>query len=647
MKKRIIALLLAVSMAAGGDTLLVQASLAETSQMEELTELQDMPEKAILEEELPFIDGFGESESVTQAASEKVEENEIQDVEPEIIQPEELSPETMEEVNLSEREEMDAQDNIRGAGNYYEQEPNDSISQANLISSGTTISGFLADNDKDDYFKITLPTAGALKLHLTSNDLDYVGVKISFDETEKNYVYWDSLKWNENLKLMDKNLVAYLEPGTYYISIYKRYDCTGTYTCEVGFTSSYTNDGEPNNSFEEAASLGMGATVTGQISCNDEADFYKINVGAVGKVTLNMTSYMGYYGIILYDGAQKEIWKETNIQWDETSKMRQDTYGLYLEPGVYYVKVQSGSYRIYDGIYKMALGFMATATSFTGDDNSAVNAKPITWNKTYTGQISENDSYDTYTFALTQNRNIPITFTSNMREYKIKMYDSAGRTVWEQEPSYYSGWDESSKSRKDSYTVTLSAGKYYMEVSGEDDWTGTYSFNLSSGEITSLKLNKKSVKLVKGKKYQLTPMTEPVNCKVTWKTSNSKVAAVSSGNVTAKGYGQATITCYAQDGSNKSASCTVTVVPAKASISSTKSGKSYRKIKIKSQSGVTGFEVYSKTKRGSWKLYKTIKGSRNKSLKVKNKYYSSHSFKVRAYKKVGSKKYYGAFSKSL
>ena len=142
-------------------------------------------------------------------------------------------------------------------------------------------------------------------------------------------------------------------------------------------------------------------------------------------------------------------------------------------------------------------------------------------------------------------------------------------------------------------------------------------------------------------------MTEPVNCKVTWKTSNSKVAAVSSGNVTAKGYGQATITCYAQDGSNKSASCTVTVVPAKASISSTKSGKSYRKIKIKSQSGVTGFEVYSKTKRGSWKLYKTIKGSRNKSLKVKNKYYSSHSFKVRAYKKVGSKKYYGAFSKSL
>lgn len=186
-----------------------------------------------------------------------------------------------------------------------------------------------------------------------------------------------------------------------------------------------------------------------------------------------------------------------------------------------------------------------------------------------------------------------------------------------------------------------------MEVSGRSDWTGIYSFSLSAGELTSLKLDKKSLKLVKGKKYQLTPAMEPVNCKVTWKSDNPKVASVKSGKITAKGYGQATITCRAQDGSNKTASCKVTVVPAKAKISSSKSGKSYRKIKIKSQSGVTGFEVYTKTKRSSWKLYKTVKGSKNKSLKVKNKYYNSHSFRVRAYKQVGSKKYYGAYSKTL
>lgn len=559
--------------------------------------------------------------------------------------------ESGKEINLPRPEGMEIQEVIRSAGNYYEQESNNSISEANGISLGTTVYGSLTDNDREDYYKVTLPSAGALKLHLRSNDLACVWVSISFDESGKNGVFWNDLQWNENLKLLDKKMSAYLEPGTYYIKIYEdEYEDTyvGNYTCEVQFSSSGANDGEPNNSFDKAKSINMGDTITGQISCNDRRDYYKITVGTVGKVTLNMTSYMENYKISLCDGEQKEIWYDSYNSWDENTGMRQDTDELYLEQGIYYIIVEdNGGYYYHDGIYKLNLSFISSATSFTGDDNSAVNAKPITWNKTYKGQISINDEYDTYKFALAKGRNIPISFNSNMRKYKIKMYDAAGKTVWEQEPSYYSGWDESSKSRKDSYTVTLSAGIYYMEVSGRSDWTGIYSFSLSAGELTSLKLDKKSVKLVKGKKYQLTPAMEPVNCKVTWKSDNPKVASVKSGKVTAKGYGQATITCRAQDGSNKTASCKVTVVPAKAKISSVKSGKSYRRIKIKSQSGITGFEVYTKTKRSSWKLYKTVKGSKNKSLKVKNKYYSTHSFRVRAYKTVGSKKYYGAYSKTL
>lgn len=586
----------------------------------------------------------GESEESEEKMKEKIQP--VQEEEAE--QPKLEEPEA-EEINLPRPEGMENQEVIRGAGNYYEQESNNSISEANAISLGTTVYGSLTDNDREDYYKVTLPSAGALKLHLRSNDLACVWVSISFDESGKNGVFWNDLQWNENLKLLDKKMNAYLEPGTYYIKIYEDEDTyVGNYTCEVQFSSSGANDGEPNNSFDKAKNINMGDTITGQISCNDRRDYYKITVGAVGKVTLNMTSYMENYKISLCDGEQKEIWYDLYNSWDENTGMRQDTDELYLEQGIYYIIVEdNGGHYYHDGIYKLNLSFTSSATSFTGDDNSAVNAKPIAWNKTYKGQISINDEYDTYKFALVKGRNIPISFNSNMREYKIKMYDAAGKTVWEENPSYYSGWDEVSKSRKDSYTVTLSAGTYYMEVSGRNDWTGTYSFSLSAGELTSLKLNQKSVKLVKGKKYQLTPAMEPVNCKVTWKSDNPNVASVKSGKITAKGYGQATITCRAQDGSNKTASCKVTVVPAKAKISSVKSGKSYRRIKIKSQSGVTGFEVYTKTKRSSWKLYKTVKGSKNKSLKVKNKYYSTHSFRVRAYKTVGNKKYYGAYSKIL
>lgn len=76
---------------------------------------------------------------------------------------------------------------------------------------------------------------------------------------------------------------------------------------------------------------------------------------------------------------------------------------------------------------------------------------------------------------------------------------------------------------------------------------------------TSVSLNKTSYELV-GKKYTLKATVYPAAAsqKVTWKSSNTKVATVSSsGVVTPKGYGTATITATTSNG--KTAKCTITV----------------------------------------------------------------------------------------
>ncbi len=77
---------------------------------------------------------------------------------------------------------------------------------------------------------------------------------------------------------------------------------------------------------------------------------------------------------------------------------------------------------------------------------------------------------------------------------------------------------------------------------------------------TSVKLSKTSVTLNKGKTTTLKATVNPSNAtnkKVTWKTSNSKVATVSNGKITAKAAGTATIT--AQTANGKKATCKVTV----------------------------------------------------------------------------------------
>lgn len=70
------------------------------------------------------------------------------------------------------------------------------------------------------------------------------------------------------------------------------------------------------------------------------------------------------------------------------------------------------------------------------------------------------------------------------------------------------------------------------------------------------KLSKTKVSLKRGKSITLKATTIPKKSKVTWKTSNKKVATVKNGKVTAKGKGTATITAKAGKSSVK---CKVTV----------------------------------------------------------------------------------------
>lgn len=81
--------------------------------------------------------------------------------------------------------------------------------------------------------------------------------------------------------------------------------------------------------------------------------------------------------------------------------------------------------------------------------------------------------------------------------------------------------------------------------------------------VTKVKLNRTSLKLNKGKSYQLKATVTPTNAtnkKLTWSSNRKSVATVNSkGKVTAKKKGTALIKATAKDGSKKSATCKVTV----------------------------------------------------------------------------------------
>lgn len=106
------------------------------------------------------------------------------------------------------------------------------------------------------------------------------------------------------------------------------------------------------------------------------------------------------------------------------------------------------------------------------------------------------------------------------------------------------------------------AGKATITITMKSGAKAKYTVKVQKGKVVtkSLKLNKKSCTLKKGKSFTLTAARNPLTAteKITYKTSNKKVAVVNSkGKITAKKKGKATITVKTSNG--KKAVCKVTV----------------------------------------------------------------------------------------
>ena len=122
----------------------------------------------------------------------------------------------------------------------------------------------------------------------------------------------------------------------------------------------------------------------------------------------------------------------------------------------------------------------------------------------------------------------------------------------------------------------------------------------------SVKLNKTTATLFKGNKLTLSKTVTPANSNqiCTWSSSNTKVATVSDGVVTAKAAGTATITVKTSNG--KTATCKVTVTSTLPTPKITKLENKSNGVKISwnKVENAHGYRLYYKTSSGSWKQFK-------------------------------------------
>lgn len=169
--------------------------------------------------------------------------------------------------------------------------------------------------------------------------------------------------------------------------------------------------------------------------------------------------------------------------------------------------------------------------------------------------------------------------------------------------------------------------------------------NLKKQKITKVSsAYKKSV----GQSFTLKPKAKG---KITYKTSNKKVATVNSkGKVTVKGTGKATITVTAKATSTYSKcvkKITVYGVPKKPEMKKLTAGKKKFTVQWKKDKKADGYQVQYSTDKKFKKNVKSVNVSKKstKATVKKLKKGKTYRVRVRSYKKINGKKYYSGWGK--
>lgn len=388
--------------------------------------------------------------------------------------------------------------------------------------------------------------------------------------------------------------------------------CLAVLLALVMMVSSLSGIGSREVAAEEYTTMAVALSMNGQwsgdywITDTNTEDWYKLTVPQDGKVTIKVMAYMKWLSYRLYNQDLSEELGDNrwdNFYGSETAPTTK-TYDYVLSAGTYYIKMSRDSD---NGKYKMYASFEGYGVTDQGA-NSYDSPLALPIGSEVTGAITKTDEEDWYRLT------VP---ASGYYTVKICAYmNSLSYTFYNQDLSEELGnnrWDgfrgsETAPATK-TYDYTLSAGTYYIKLAKGD--TGKYTLSWSS----------------------LTPAT----CTHDYKTSDV------SATYTRAGY--TLHTCQKCGHAYKDNYISRKKLGTPSLYGTLKRGRA--EMYWYSVTDASGYELRYSTKsnfknsarkiniKGRLKVKRTIKG-----LKRRKRYY----FQIRAYKKVGNKTVYSAWS---
>lgn len=357
----------------------------------------------------------------------------------------------------------------------------------NLGTSGS-VSGTLTSENGMDYYKYTVAAGSsvALKATVTAYE-DDVTVRVynaGGNETETAYIYP-----NSGTNQGTGTVVFYLNPGTYYISLWSygaRYQMN--YSTEMLNNTDIVMD----DTIASAHSIPLTGNVTGVVSeaAEDAVDIYKLNVEKAGILKYDFKFYVERIIFKLLDKDGEEI-NSSLFDWNDNLQMGTEQFEFAVEPGTYYIEILR---RYSDGKYVFNQTYTDIGSTETEPNDSLEQAQTIQLGEKVTGMIGVGGDTDFFRIDIPSKRNVTFSVPSK-DEVKLYIYDKDGNEI-----KYAStDWNDNTQKGTIKRIYKFSKGTYYVQLKGYwSDSFGTYALTASTtkaptkGKITTIKRTKKN-----------------------------------------------------------------------------------------------------------------------------------------------------------
>lgn len=541
------------------------------------------------------------------------------------------------------------------------------------ISVNTTYSANFTENNKEKYYKITVPSAGSLNVDFSHAYIEsgntYWKMQIYNDGNHEELAYYE-FKGNKISYSQQRFGVG---AGTYYVKIYKYSYSDIVFNFRFNYEATNSWETELNDTYQMADSINLNEQYYGSMQRREDADWYKFTTAQDGYISLDFThGYIEdndpFWQIDIYNDSYSMIEYYRSGGKNVTSSGWQ----IGIPAGTYYIKVYNYYYS--DLEYGLKVNYNSSDAWEKELNDDYTTATSINLNTTYYGSIQGGRSdADWYTFISSGAGVYKFSFAhdyieDNDKFWEVRIYNS----LFEEEGSLcYRG-----NNQDDSDDVTiLGSGKYYVKITPYYTSRITYAFSITSHthnytyEVTKATLTKDGTITQKcscGYVGEKTTIYRPDSTSLSVNSYtydgkshkpgitiyDSKGNVISANNYTlsygsnTKSIGTHYITIRFKGNYSGTASRSYTIYPKSpklTKLSGKSKGFSAKWNKVTSSSG---YQIQYSTSRNFTKSgtvtisKKSTKSTTVRRLKGKKKYY----VRVRTYKTVSGYKYYSSWS---